>query len=109
MALAFLMTLLAALLALSRCFSAQVNSKDKIKRPAMISKSPGPGKGIKMIPRITKAMPMIKIVDLRRINQSCFIVGKVYIKWPNYTYTPKLEFFNRRSKIFTCEIVAERV
>src|SRR3989344_3333540 len=66
-------TLLAASLALSRCFSAQVNSRDKIKRPAKVTKIPGPGKGISISPIAKTTKPMTVMTILRTSLAILFI------------------------------------
>src|SRR3989344_6882575 len=73
LALAFSTTLFAAFLALSRCFSAQANSKDKIKRPAKVTKIPGPGKGIRISPIAKTTKPMTVMTILRTSFAILFI------------------------------------
>ena len=66
--------LLAALLALSRCLSAQANSRDRINRPAIVTKSPGPGKGIKIKPTISIEKPSVAMAILRKNLAVLFII-----------------------------------
>ena len=74
MALAFSTALLAALLALSRCLSAQANSSDRINRPAIVTKSPGPGKGIRIKPIISTEKPSVATATLRKNLAVLFMI-----------------------------------